>query len=197
MNANYTIKKLTDCQWLNLYEVAYADKTGATHQWVMSSRNDKPIEQAVTPDGVVIVSIIATPKGNRLVLTKEYRITLDDNEYGFPAGLIDAGETVETSVRRELKEETGLDVEMIHHVSPTVFSSTGVTDESSCMALVTATGEPSTHLNEAHEQIEVLLYDVDDIRTLLKSNKKIAAKAWGLLYHFAVTKRIEFPVFDL
>ena len=60
------------------------------------------------------------------------------------------------------------------------------------MVLVTALGTPSTHLNEPHEQIEVLLYDVDDIRALLNSKNKIAAKAWGLLYHFAATGCIEF-----
>ncbi|MHC4555442.1 MAG: NUDIX domain-containing protein, partial [Planctomycetota bacterium] len=113
-------------------------------------------------------------------------------ESGFPAGLIDANETIESAVRRELKEETGLDVVTIHHVSPPVYSSAGLSDESCCMVLVTAAGKPSTNLNEAHEQIEVLLYDTGDIRELLKSNKKIAAKAWGLLYHFAATGRIEF-----
>ncbi|MHC5001334.1 MAG: NUDIX domain-containing protein [Planctomycetota bacterium] len=133
-----------------------------------------------------------TPAGNRLVLTKEFRVPIDDVESGFPAGLIDANETIESTVRRELKEETGLDVVTIHHVSPPVYSSAGLSDESCCMVLVTAAGKPSTHLNESHELIEVLLYNVDDIRELLKSNKKIAAKAWGLLYHFAATGRIEF-----
>jgi hypothetical protein len=64
------------------------------------------------------------------------------------------------------------------------------------MVLVTAAGEPSTDLNEMHEQIEVLLYDVEDIRNLLKSNNKIAAKAWGLLYHFAIASRIDFTPFS-
>ena len=192
MAKNYTIRKLTDQPWLNLYDVAYSTKGGGGHHWLMCSRKDNPIEQAAVPDAVVIVAIIATPQGNRLVLTREFRVAIDDGEYGFPAGLIDAGESIESTVRRELKEETGLDVETIHHISPPVYSSAGLTDESCCMVLVTATGTPSTHLNEPHEQIEVLLYDVKDIRELLKSNKKIAAKAWGLLYHFAVTDRIEF-----
>ena len=192
MSTHYNIQKLTDQPWVNLFDVEYSIKDGSTHHWLMCSRKDKPVEQAAVPDAVVIVPILTTPQGNRLVLTREFRVPIDDGEYGFPAGLIDENETIESTVRRELKEETGLDVVTIHHVSPPVYSSAGLSDESCCMILVTATGTPSTHLNEAHEQIEVLLYDINDIRALLKSNKKIAAKAWGLLYHFTAMGRIEF-----
>jgi hypothetical protein len=37
----------------------------------------------------------------------------------------------------------------------------------------------------------VLLLDVEGIRELLASDKKIAAKAWGLLYHYAQTGEID------
>ena len=192
MNSDYTIKKLTEQPWLNLYDVEYSSKDGSPHHWLMCSRKDKPVVDAATPDAVYIAAILAAPQGNRLVMTREFRVTIDDGEYGFSAGLIDENETIESTVRRELKEETGLEVVTIHHVSPPVYSSAGMSDESCCMVLVTASGTSSTHLNEPHEQIEVLLYDVDDIRALLGSKKKIAGKAWGLLYHFAVTGRIEF-----
>lgn len=192
MTTHYTITKLTEKPWLNLFDVEYATKDGSPHHWLMCSRKDKPVVDATTPDAVYIAAILATPQGNRIVLTKEFRVPIDDGEYGFPAGLIDEGESIESTVRRELEEETGLEVVTIHHVSPPVYSSAGMSDESCCMVLVTASGTPSTDLNEAHEQIEVLLYDVDDIRALLGSKKKIAGKAWGLLYHFAVTGRIEF-----
>ena len=192
MDTNYTIRKLTDKKWLNLYDVEYTAKDGSPHHWMMCSRKDKPIADATEPDAVYIAAILPTPEGNRLVMTKEFRVAIDDVEYGFPAGLIDEGESIESTVRRELKEETGLDVVTIHHVSPPVYSSAGMSDESCCMVLVTAAGEPSTYLNETHEQIEVLLYEIEDITALLQSNKKIAGKAWGLLYHFAATGRIEF-----
>lgn len=197
MKTDYTLHKLTDQPWLNLYDVEYAARDGSPHHWLMCSRKDRPIEQAGEPDAVYIAAITATPEGNRLVMTKEFRVAIDDVEYGFPAGLIDEGETIESTVRRELKEETGLEVETIHHISPPVYSSAGMSDESCCMALVTASGTPSTALNEAHEQIEVLLYDVEDIRALLQSRNKIAGKAWGLLYHFAATGRIEFGITGL
>jgi len=59
------------------------------------------------------------------------------------------------------------------------------------MVLVEARGQPSSRWLDGTEDIEVLLLDVEGIRDLLASNKKIAAKAWGLLYHYAKTGRIE------
>lgn len=193
MTKPYSIEKLTDEKWLNLYDIEYQRGTmKQPHHWQMCSRKENPVADAAKPDAVVIVPILKTPQGNRLVLTKEFRAAIWDGEYGFPAGLIDKNETIENTVKRELKEETGLDVFNIHHISMPVYSSAGLSDESCCMVLVEATGTPSTHLNEEHEDIEVVLMDIDGIRKLLKSEKKIAAKAWGLLYHFAIMGNIQF-----
>lgn len=190
--ADYTLKQLTHQPWLNLYEAAYTAKDGSRHRWLMCSRKNRPIADAASPDAVVIVPILPTPQGSRLVLTSEFRIAVNDWEYGFPAGLIDPGESIEQTVRRELKEETGLEAVCIHHLSMPVYSSAGLSDESCIMALVTAAGVPSTEFIESHEQIQVHLLDVPDIRALLASSKKIAAKAWGLLYHFAACGQIAF-----
>ncbi|HOL32614.1 MAG TPA: NUDIX hydrolase [Anaerohalosphaeraceae bacterium] len=190
--ADYTLKQLTQQPWLNLYEASYAAPDGRRHRWLMCSRKQRPIADAACPDAVVIVPVLPTQQGRRLVLTSEFRIALNDWEYGFPAGLIDPGESIEQTVRRELKEETGLDTACIHHLSMPVYSSAGLTDESCIMALVTAAGVPSTALNAPGEQIRVHLLDVPDIRALLAANKKIAAKAWGLLYHFAACGQIAF-----
>ena len=97
------------------------------------------------------------------------------------------------TVRRELKEETGLTVTRIVHISPAVYSSAGLSDESCRMVLVEATGSVSAAGNADGEEIETLLMDAGQIRELLGSDHKIAAKAWGLLYHFAVTGHIAFP----
>lgn len=191
---DYTLKKLTREKWLNLFEILYRRPGMAgVHRWLMCSRKDNPVADAATPDAVVIVPVLNTPDGPRLVLTKEYRVPIADYEVGFPAGLIDEGETVEATVRRELKEETGLDVVKIRHISPPVYTSAGMTDESVCMVLVEAAGTPSAENTGKHEDIEVILMGADDIRTLLKSGNKIAAKAWGLLYHIAITGKLHFP----
>jgi ADP-ribose pyrophosphatase len=157
----------------------------------MCSRNDDPIAGASRADAVVIVATIDTDGKKKLVVTKEFRVPIWDFEYGFPAGLIDDGEDVETTVARELKEETGLKLARIRHISTPVFSSAGLTDESCHMVLVEARGQVSDKWLDESEDIEVLLLDVGGIRELLVSDKKIAAKAWGLLYHYAQKGEID------
>jgi ADP-ribose diphosphatase len=191
MNDSYKLDKLTDCRWANLFEARFRRKGRSERSWVMCSRKEKPIEDAAKADAVVIVPTIETDKGRRLVVTKEFRVPIWDYEYGFPAGLIDDGEELEQTVARELKEETGLELAKIRHISAPVFSSAGLTDESCHMVLVEAKGQVSNEWLDDTEDIEVLLLDVEGIRALLASGNKIAAKAWGLLYHYAQTGRID------
>lgn len=157
----------------------------------MCSRKNHPIEDATKADIVFIVPTINLDEGKRLVVTKEFRIPICDYEYGFPTGLIDDREDIAVAVSRELKEETGLDLVKINHISLPVFSSAGLTDESCHIVLVEAKGEVSDRWSEDTEDIEVLLLDVEGIRDLLASKKKIAAKAWGLLYHYAAMSNID------
>ena len=191
MSGSYKLTRLTDCKWANLFEVRYERKAKPEKSWIMCSRKDKPVGNAGKPDVVVIIATIETDAGRKLVVTKEFRVPIWDYEYGFPTGLIDDGENVEQAVSRELKEETGLELVKIKHISAPVFSSAGLTDESSHMVLVEARGVVSNEWLEDSEDIEVLLLDIAGIRGLLASDKKIAAKAWGLLYNYAISGKID------
>ena len=190
MSDYYKLNKLTDCSWVNLFEVLFKRKTAPERSWLMVSRKNDPIADA-KPGAVVIIATINSGSGKRLVVTKEFRVPIWDYEYGFPAGLIDDGEDINETVRRELKEETGLDLLKINHISMPVYSSAGLTDESCLMVMAEAKGEVSDRWLEDGEDIETLLLDVDGIKELLSSGKKIAAKAWGTLYHYAETGRID------
>jgi ADP-ribose pyrophosphatase len=191
MSDSYRVKRLTECAWANLFEVDYVRKKQPPRRWIMCSRKDDPVAGASRADAVVIVATMDDNGERKLVVTKEFRVPIWDFEYGFPAGLIDDDEDIETTVARELKEETGLELVRIRHISTPVFSSAGLTDESCHMVLVEAEGQASDKWLDESEDIEVLLVDVEGIRDLLASDKKIAAKAWGLLYHYAQRGEIE------
>ncbi|MFA5422767.1 MAG: NUDIX hydrolase [Phycisphaerae bacterium] len=190
MATDYSVEKLTDSKWLNLYEVTYTVKTGRPGKWTVASRKSHPIQDADIPDAVVIVPVVETVRGKRLVVTKEFRVPLWDYEYGFPAGLIDRDRTIEQVTADELKEETGLDLVRITHTSGCIYSSGGMTDESCIMVFVEAGGQISDEHLEEHEKIEAVLMDVPDLRELLDSGKKISAKAWGLFYHYCQIGKI-------
>ncbi len=129
--------------------------------------------------------VIAALYNGKMVITKEYRVPLEDYEWGLPAGLIDKGETPEIAARREMKEETGLDIDQIFHVSPPIYSSTGLTNESVFMILCSVKGEISSDLSEASEDITTHLFSREELAELIEDySKKFGAKAYLLMQRF-------------
>ncbi|CAB1082032.1 hypothetical protein D1AOALGA4SA_9670 [Olavius algarvensis Delta 1 endosymbiont] len=179
--------KLTNLKWLNMFEVAYIDKEGRPRSWQMASRSKAP--KCVTgnymrPDAVVIVPYHTAEQ--KIVIVKEYRVPLADYEYGFPAGLIDAGETIEETTQRELLEETGLTVTRFLKVSAPVYSSAGMTDESVALVYVECSGKPSTARNTGSELIEVQFLTQAQASHMCRNPAlKFDAKAWLALVSFA------------
>ena len=184
-------QKLTARRWLNLFEVSYVARTGEEKLWQIATRKENP--KCVTgryqhPDAVVSVPYHTSE--NKLVILREYRVPLNDYEYGFPAGLIDKGESVEQATCRELMEETGLTVSGFKRISPPIYSSAGMTDESVAMVYVECQGTPSTAANTESEQIEVLLVSPDEAQVLLgDATLKFDAKAWLVISRFAESGR--------
>jgi ADP-ribose pyrophosphatase len=184
-------KKLTDEKWLNLFEVNYVAKNGDDKSWKIASRQKQP--KCITgrydrPDAVVIVPF-HTAK-NKMVITREYRVPLNDYEYGFPAGLLEAGESVEKATRRELREETGLTVSRLIRSTPPIYSSAGMSDESVAMVYVECEGEPSSSANTDSELIEVLFISPSEAAGLLSDTAlKFDAKAWLEISRFAAGRR--------
>ena len=180
-------RKLTAEKWLNLFDVSYIDKTGDEKSWQMASRHNEP--KCLTgnyrrPDAVVIVPFHTAR--NKMVITREYRVPLDGYEYGFPAGLVDNGESVEQAAQRELIEETGLTVSRFIKASPPIYSSAGMTDESVAMVYVECEGEPSNSANSDSELIEILFIAPDEALDLLNdATLKFDAKAWLAISQFA------------
>lgn len=183
-------RKLTDGRWLNLFDVNYVAKTGEEKSWQIVTRQNEP--KCVSggyrqPDAVVIVPFHTVE--NKMVIQREYRVPLDGYEYGLPAGLVDPGESVEQATRRELMEETGLAVTQFVKISPPIYSTAGMTDESVAMVYVECEGRPSTRGNTDSELIEILLVSPAEAQDLLKDTTlKFDAKAWLVISRYAESK---------
>jgi len=180
-------EKLTDEKWLNLFNLVIRKPDGEQGTWQVASRRQQP--RGVTgdfalPDAVIIVPLHAA--SGKLVIVREYRPPLAGNEYGFPAGLVEAGESVADTAARELEEETGLRLKRVLRISPPVFSSAGMTDESVAMAFVECEGEPKERAGVGSEQIDVQLVTREEADTLCNDKAlKFDAKAWLVISGFA------------
>ena len=70
------------------------------------SNGEKRIYERMKPanrEAVMIVPII----NDDLILIREYAVGIENYDFGFPKGAIDAGETPLQAANRELKEEIG------------------------------------------------------------------------------------------
>jgi ADP-ribose pyrophosphatase len=179
-------------KWLNLFEVFYRDHRNLERKWQLATRRKMP--KCVTrdwdsPDAVIIIPYHRDCK--RLVITREFRVPLGDIEYGFPAGLVDPGESVETAARRELQEETGLEVTTVLEIGPPLYSSAGMTDESVTPIYVECRGTPSGTGNTPNECIEVdLITPQEALDLCINPQLKFDAKAWLILKSFGECGKI-------
>lgn len=177
------VEKITDEQWLNLYATTYLHNR-RKGRWVFASRRDQD-EESTTPDAMIIVPVLKEKRRrDRLVMIKEYRIPLQGYNYAFPAGLVDDGEDPNETVRREVREESGLDLVKIHRISPMLNSSAGLTDERIMMAFVEVQrSKDDSQILEDSEDIEVVLLDLKGVKKLCNDpDLQIDAKAWCVLF---------------
>ena len=169
---------LKSTRWLNLVERTYEDKNGKEQKWIMSQRNNDN-------SAVLIVPYYDAPEGTRLIITREYRVPLGDYEWGFPAGLIEEGETILKTVIREMREETGLQVDEILNTSPKVYNSSGMTDETISIVYIKCSGTISKSNQESNEDIDIFSATPADVKMLMENpHIKFGAKSWLIFKQF-------------
>jgi ADP-ribose pyrophosphatase len=181
----HKIEQITREKWLNLYAATF-EHNGHTGRWLFASRKPQPNADR-DGDAVLIVPILRQAnEPPRLVMVKEFRVPVGDYLFAFPAGLLEPGESIEDTVRRELLEETGLEVVAIKRITQPLYSSSGLTDEAVAMAFVEARATPETKPKlDASEDLQVILLDFAAVCRLCDDRSaRIDAKAWATLYMF-------------
>lgn len=168
--------------WINKYHLHYTLPDGRPYTYEGVSRKGPERYEAALealgstgapdPDAVCIVPLL--PDGS-VLLEREFRYPLNSWCVSLPAGLIDAGETLEEAVARELSEETGyrLRDDIVPAVRPLPqpgFSSTGLTEEN--VQVVFAQVEPGGQPRpDSAELIEPFTVARADLRAFLDANQ--------------------------
>lgn len=168
--------------WINKYHLHYTLPDGRPYTYEGVSRKGPERYEAALealgstgapdPDAICIVPLL--PDGS-VLLEREFRYPLNSWCVSLPAGLIDAGESLEEAVARELSEETGY--RLRDDIAPAVrplpqpgFSSTGLTEENVqvVFAQVEAAGEARP---DSAELIEPFTVARADLRAFLDANQ--------------------------
>ena len=199
--------ELLSTGWLKKYKLHFTMPDGQPHTYETISRREpeayarelRTLQDggAPHPDAVSIVPIL--PDGS-VVMIREYRYALDDWCYAFPAGLIDAGEAIETAVARELSAETGYRIARTPHaghdraVRPlpqTSFSSNGMSEESVQVVFVDVEPDHDAPHPEKTEFIETFVMPQAEIAPFLKNpTLRIGARGQLILAFYAATGTI-------
>jgi len=151
---------------LNLFKLKYENKNGVLKDWLVASRRLQPkaMSRDFSADAVVIMALHQAT--DSVVLIKQYRPSIDGALIEFPAGKIDPGESIKDAAKRELFEETGLTITEFQEMSPPIYSSSGLTDESVCIVQCYCEGELSTAGNEETEEIVPFLVGSNELDDL-------------------------------
>ena len=128
------MRKVRNGKYLKGYELDYLNKAGTEKTYEMVSfaelQNADEIGQKVNG-----LSIVAFGE-EKMLLLKEFRMGVNRCIYNLCAGMLEAGETIEECIARELYEETGLKLERIIKILPPSFAAVSISDAKNQIAFV-------------------------------------------------------------
>lgn len=190
MNRVKNIKKQTRNRFLNLYELEVEHRDGKSSPYFLASRSEEASDLKITtgkniPDGVAIYGIYGEKK-DKVALVRQFRYSINDYIYEFPAGLVEKGEDATDAAVREMYEETGLTlapIECDERYNRPFFTTIGMTDESCSTVYGYLSGEPTNLHQEASEDIQVILADKEECKRILKE-ENVAIICAYMLMHF-------------
>lgn len=119
----------------------------------------------------IVVGVITNDKGEVLLCKRnEPELVFAHGKWEFPGGGIEFGEDPIEAVKREVKEETGVDVEIVRMLPKVISDKQEYTAETSIHVIIISyeckiiSGTPTAHLNEEVE--EVKFFPKDEIKNL-------------------------------
>ena len=190
-NKVQNLETLVQTKFLSLYNANYTNKDGNKKTWTIATRKSKEAleEQFFNgkEDKVDAVVILAYHKDEKkLVAIKQFRMPINNYVYELPAGLIDNNDDIISTVKRELKEETGLDLEEVikDKIGQKLYLSPGMTDESVSLVYCTCSGKISDENLEDDEDIETILLSKEDAIKILNSGERCDIKFFMALQSF-------------
>ena len=174
------LEKVKDGKYLKNYEITYLNKAGKEKKYEIVSRKELKDVSDIgrAPSGI---SIVAFHDG-KLLLLREFRMSVNRTIFNLCAGMIEEGESIEECIRRELYEETGLSVKKIGTILPPSYAAVGISDTKTYIAIVDAEGEFSDHTSD-NEMIQAQFYSKEEVQKLLET-EEFSSRSQIIAYFF-------------
>lgn len=180
-----SIIKKEQGKFITRYDVQYETVDGVIKNYEMISRNNNinNFEELHGKAADAVVIIVTDESGEHILIDREFRLAPGEWVYNFPAGLIDPGETPDISAKRELMEETGLELYEVTDTIGTSYSAVGFSNETNMCVVGKARGsfKPST---STFEEIVPGWYTKEEVKKLLRT-EKFAARTQAYCYGWA------------
>lgn len=160
------IVKKIEGKFITLYYLHYKNRLGNEKVYEIISRdNNITMENSgvltnKAPQAIILV--VFNKEKTHILLNKEFRMAVNSVVYNLPAGLIESNESYLEAGRRELKEETGLDLVDVIKVLPPTFSAVGISNEKTVCIICTAEGEIGGN-PEPDEEIEPIWLSKEEL----------------------------------
>lgn len=127
------------------------------------------------PGAVVVVPILDTPDGTRLLIIRNERFAVGRTLVEFPAGTLEPGEDPSVSALRELEEEVGHTASRMHPLGR-FYTTPGLTDEVMWAYAATGLGHVGQRL-EADEVLTVEVVRPDEAMAMIDDGRMMDAKS--------------------
>ena len=179
------IRKVHEGKFITRYDVDYVTAEGhsKTYEIISRNRDIRTLEELQNKKADSVILILTDASGERLLVSREYRMSMAQWIYNFPAGLIDPGETPVESAKRELWEETGLELIRIDDVLDNSYSAIGFSNERNICVFGAAAGEFRKSTSDA-EEIVPGWYTKEEMKRLLRT-EPFAARTQAYCYAWA------------
>lgn len=138
-------------------------------------------DRCETPDGHIVeeyfvvelpltVSAVAITEEKEVLMVRQYRHPIEENILEIPGGFVDAGETSQEAVARELLEETGYSFTSITSLGR-VAANPGVLNNFTDLFLAEGGVKTGVQKLDANEFLVVEKISIEELKRLLVENK--------------------------
>ena len=187
------IVKKVEGKFTALYDLIYENKLGSEKVYEMISYDKNlTLESNIYERSAnSVVLMVFNRDKTKILLNKEFRLAVNHIVYNTPAGLIDKGEDYIEAAKRELKEETGLDIIEIIKVLPPCFSAVGLSNDKNICIFCIADGNINSEKSGEDEEIEPIWVDKKEALSILEDSSGFIAARTQMLLYFWINWREE------